>query len=112
MSEKLRARIAALRAEYVAKLPSEAAAARAAFADQSGGVGTAVERCWQIVHRIHGTAGSHQIHVVADIARDLDGLLRCYRETFDPVVLPPEVASRVEADLERLEAQASLVART
>lgn len=103
----LESRLEALRRDYAARLPAQVGEARAAMATlpKAG----QVEAVWQVVHRIHGTAGSYGLDAVAGVARSLEALLTPHR-TKD--ALPADVAESAMKGLEELTAQALDAART
>ena len=109
MGGNLSSRLAALRAEYAETLPAEVAHARADFEAIETEGAAAVERCWQRVHRIYGTAGSYELVGVSAAARRLEVLFEDHLRGSD---LPPRVLTEGRRALGELEAQASLAART
>jgi HPt (histidine-containing phosphotransfer) domain-containing protein len=77
-SQKLQERLDALRAEYAATLPARSREAREHLEGALAGADT-LEPVWQIVHRLHGTAGSYDFMEVAAAARRVEDLLAPHR---------------------------------
>ncbi|WNG49585.1 response regulator [Archangium minus] len=78
--DDLDATLQALRAEYGTRLAEKLRELMAAMLRARAANPEALEEAYQLVHKLHGTAGSYGFHAVSGAARHLESLLKPARE--------------------------------
>jgi HPt (histidine-containing phosphotransfer) domain-containing protein len=79
-SDDLDATFQALCAEYGARLEEKLRELTEAMERARAGSAEGMEAAYQLVHKLHGTAGSYGFHAVSGAARHLEALLRTARD--------------------------------